>query len=294
VNLAWGTVLLILLVLPGFAFVFSFYTNSRSSRDATPKSASAELAVVVALAFAFHFIVALLLAILNALFALVLWLAHVHDSPGMFGGLILGVKGIRECEPDIAPCDPITLFLAHPWAFLTVGGYLLATILVGYFLGYWLITRIETKWMKRLRFLHGWAGDFFVAKERHLIKATALTDISHNGLIVAYTGWLDDLHLNRERNIENLVLVSASKLVFDLSKEGLTELDGTNAAVAPLARSRIDEPLLFIDGKRLRNLTFEKRALEIEPSAADVQELADAERARGLDSADGSAPTPEE
>lgn len=268
-SLAWGTVLLILLVMPGFAALFAFYTGSRSSRDATPKSASAELAIVVALAFVFHFLAVIALLLANGLYDLGTALANSHApswNDGMMHGAIDSLDDVLQQCDDKVLCNPISLVQAHPLTVVGFGVYLIAVTAAALFLALWLIRRLEGPWNVQIRFLHGWAGDFFVGDPPALITATVLTDISHKDLIVAYSGTLFDLHLNRERNIENLVLVNPQKRVFRLTEgQGLAEVK--ERPVKNLAAT------LFLEGKGLRNLALKKGEQEIHAPSSAVKRL---------------------
>lgn len=53
-SLAWATVVVVILLLPGFAFIFGFYAPNQVTREISPTTPLMQLAIVVLIAFITH------------------------------------------------------------------------------------------------------------------------------------------------------------------------------------------------------------------------------------------------
>ena len=53
-SIAWATVVIVVLLLPGFAFFWGLYSPNQVTREVSPASPLAQLAGVVIISFLFH------------------------------------------------------------------------------------------------------------------------------------------------------------------------------------------------------------------------------------------------
>lgn len=265
-NIAWSTLILVLLSIPGFLFVFAFYTHSRSSRDATPKSQLAEFAIAIGIAFALHSI-----ALLALLLAKQLW----HAVPTIFSVFALFDPTSPHCSSP-GSCHPAHILVENQWLVVCAIFYLFAMAGIGYGLGYGSIYFIERVCRLQVRFLHGWAHPFFLGKEEPRTFATAITDMRNGSAVVAYRGQIFEISLNRDRNVEVLVLKNATKTVFMIDEKSGNFSPPHDAAWRPITPPEIGltgagdlTDFLVINGNQILNLAMERQSA-FDPQSVDI------------------------
>lgn len=276
-SLASNTILLILLVIPGFATLFGFYVGSRLSgqlRDVTPKSQAGEIAMVVLLALTMHALsAALLLAGVRG--AALLGVA----APGLGLGPFFDVLG-TDCASLSSACRPTLLLAEHAPAIFGLTGYVALTTALGFILGRVVIFLIETKRIGIKRF-HSWTYDFVVGRDRPIVMVTVLTDIVQHGIHVGYRGILDQMNLDSDQNIRAVLLQGACKVFMPLhtvppttgacrpfvpvNADAMPVTGETHGLSYHLQGGEIHK--LVIPGARILNLAMEPREIETDAAA---------------------------
>lgn len=309
-NIAWGSAALLLLIMPGFAALFGFYTGSRLNgqlRDVTPKSRAGELAMVMFLSLGCH------------LLLLLIFLALGGDP----------VYGIDTLAADanhcldvglVGGCRPSAYVFSHRAGILSAFGYVIGSSVLGYISGSLFIKLIEREWLPiKVRRFHAWTYDFVIPPRlsdeetcraavtdarggcevaervrrawRYLIHGparanvllTVLTKVTYDkgAWFVGYRGYLDQMHLDGDQNIKLVLLRNAHRVFFHLKSD--TDIPPRFAAVdmlgALLTPSIVpdgpDVASLLIPADTIANIVRDVTIREFTPSPADISYLAE-------------------
>jgi hypothetical protein len=276
-SLAWATVVLVVLLVPGILFSLAVYIPEQFTRDTAPKSALGQLAGVVLVSFIVH----------GFLYG-VLWpLCHVIAALPCINLRLLFIL-MDVGKPDQTQVRELADALAdHQWAVLgylavaagfgTLGGFLTGRGIVG----------------GPLRFLaeHDWALDLPMRQEQGHTYAYVLTSISHEGRHLVYEGRVVNFGLLASGQFSYLVLAEAQR--------GYLRLDYYSATVdkkphiigsepdRTRRRGRKKASYFFIQGSDVANAVLDSfdismSSLEIQILRQLVTELTTADRADKL------------
>jgi len=234
------TVVLIVLLLPGFAFLHAVYNAGRIDRDTTTKSVLAEFAGVVLVAIALHGTV---------MAALVL---RGGAAPGTPVGDLLALAGYAALvgEPAAGRAERF----AARWPALF--GYIAVATAVLWLLGALFIKAIDRRLLP-IRLFHGWTYELLTGWRKPLVLAYVLTRIEHDGRHLMYRGFVDGLRLTRSRRIEYLVLVGTARYGLAITARGV--FTDPRHRYRPITPQIVpDNAMQFvIDGEDIANIAFE-------------------------------------
>lgn len=305
-SIAWSTVFLLVLLLPGFFFFAGLYAPERFARDLGPRNALGGLAATVLVAFLVHAASsegARLLgrpvdwaAVLEAM-----QLPSPAGGAGTQSGSVLARVAARYAEAPLA----IPLYVLLTCALGRFAGRVLGTLAVRG----WLPSLNAFPWVYRLR-----AGD-----GGRLTIAHVLSDVSNGGRHLLYRGRLRHFGLNADGTFAYVVLASAEQRLLlvdgegvDVPRPGPREPIGTNGGapasdvdppvrtgggplrrtIAPRLRDALefafgvtwrpaspqpeDGAVLMIAGSRIRDVVFQGQSIPyLEPARDDVHRLLD-------------------
>ena len=224
--LAWGTIVILVLLIPGFLFLFGFYAPERMSREAAPASPLGQLAGVVTVAFVVH-------AAAYALFAPAChWTSIVPciDLSYLFSALRL------ESDPPAAfgahMASTASMLQCYRWWIL---GYFLVTGGLGLGSG-WGIGTLVVRQFGPFRSLarHAWMYQLIGAKDGHgTIEAFVLTRTSHDGWVLMYRGFLKDFYAAADGTFRQIVLRYPKRYLMHLSGESVAPGRASALALPP-------------------------------------------------------------
>lgn len=264
-SLAWGTLSLILLVLPGFATLFGFYSHSRLSgqlRDVTPKSQAGEIAMVVFLAFCIHMSIMLAAGLAKAV---VLWLPsfipsfdlhlveHLTRSGRGFKDFLVSFGNDCLSNQINSGCMIGSMAAKNFWSIMSSGVYIILTSLIGFILGSLFIKAIEERWFGiKIKRFHSWSYDLITGPEKPAIQVDILTSIKVQGKEVEYRGTLDQMTLDAEQKITAVLLKNTTAYFADdkLAKAGLADAETANSLL--VVRDQV-----LIPGPQIVNISYD-------------------------------------
>lgn len=248
-SLAWTTVVLLVLLLPGFLFFIGLYAPERISRDVVSGSALGQLAGVVLVSFLAH--AATLLV--NLPFCQQLPIPCVNLEYVFVALQLVDVEQHSLAELHTVLTDNLV------WITLYVG----LTGGAGYGVG-WGIGRLILRGWLRSFARHGWIYDLIAAnRQGGVIHAYVLTNIRHEGRVLMYRGFLKEFYTAPDGRITYLVLKDC--LRYYLKLEDVAPLTSEEADWQVLGASYGYDTAgvgkhwsyLMIEGDDIANVVFE-------------------------------------
>ena len=303
-SLAWSTVAILVLLLPGFLFFLGLYLPENFTRETAPKTPFGQLAATVLVAFSVHGFLYALSSSLGADWLPQIRLDHLLQllqvealTDEEFAGIIRGIEQSRW------------------WIF----GYVIATSLLGLWAGYETGCLIVGGPLRRLA-EHAWVYDLRIEGgndrapglalklvgaarrvgaaiarrapdamralvERRRSKAGlrtitvtyALTDIGHDGRHVMYRGFLKAFGISKEGKPLYLVLSNAMRSYMVLkadapetATEGWKLIGSTTESAPDLPGPRLSS-YLTVSGEHITNVMFDRHAFR--QTAAGLRKL---------------------
>lgn len=275
-SLAWGSLVLLIVLLPGVLFFVGQYLPERFTRETVERSALGQLAGTLLISLVTH----------GTLYCL---------SASVCGGRIpcidlsqfLSVLLLDKAD-KVSIAAAATSIAAYRWWILAYVGGTAALGLLGGFLAGQLVVR------GRLRFLaqHHWVyrlspGDGFTV-------AYVMTRVQHEERVLMYRGFLESFHLRKDGRFSYLVLTGARRFYMSLDKQfpatsGRPEwktIGDSTRAIEATAQSDLpsdhlhDEMLFVIEGEDVSNVVLDRYAVQLPPSLSDqdFERLAEAAR----------------
>jgi hypothetical protein len=243
-TLAWTTVSLLVLLLPGFLFFIGVYVPERLSRDKVQDSALSRLAGVVLISFVTHGIAVFLIGLLNR------WLPA---TPGIHLEYVIAVVlGAFDQYPLAELARAMT---GHSgW----IVSYVLITAAAGFGMGWVVGAQIVGGKLRRFA-RHGWIYDLIQARrDGAFVYAYVLTHIKHEERLLMYRGFLKDFHVAPDGRIASLVMIECVRfyLRFDAVAPITSEMDDAPGAGDDIVAQGAEQ-WLMIDGEDIANVVFE-------------------------------------
>ncbi len=295
-SLAWATVVVVVLLLPGFAFFFGFYLPDQVTREATPISPLGQLAIVVGVAFLVH---AGWYVAING------WLCRSE---------ILGARcvALDEFIPllriDSLPAPPrqsdtpqtlsaIRGTLASTSKMVDdnavqITAYFFVVTVTGALLGLAAGMVMQLRAMRRFA-RHRWmyslnegrrhAGG---SKKAKRVRANVLTKSSDtSGAVLIYTGVVEDFFVKTDGTISQLVLRYPKKGHIRIGDAGSMEA----IAVQDIPPAELDAGLsfLFLTSSDIANVFFVAEPV-LEHTEQEMQELRRLKEARDAQNAENA------
>ena len=194
-SIAWSTVAVLALLLPGFFFFTGLYTPESFSRDLAPRNPLGTLAAVVLVSIMTH---------------------SAFSGLSVLGGLSVdwaATLSAVQLSPPAGPRSAAGAFAEHPWL-ITV--YVLSTsvsgMLCGAAVGALVVgVKLRGKIRAPLRFLaqHRWVYELDPGRARTIPYVHVLADISHDGRVIIYHGRLEGFGIGHDGAFTYLILTGA-------------------------------------------------------------------------------------
>lgn len=310
-SLAWSTILLLVLLVPGFAFAVGFSAPAGYGRDATPRNPLAALTLTVIVAVFVHAIMSLVLG----------KVAERTQTPSLrveWGKVADAVQlpsPPAGATPDIKDGDTAAERVGrelsgHGWQIaLYVVGSALAGLVLGFYAGK---PFAEGRWSHLQE--HPWASRIRTAETRNasaINYAHVLADVSHQGGQLLYRGRVMYFSLRNDGSFASIVLAATEQRMLDLTGNAprpgpRRSIGGSGGAGHPRANvggaaplggwrrrprpGRIDEAgaVMVIAGSNIKGVVFQDtyEIREIDKAAKLVSEMSKALAAGDLKGAE--------
>ncbi|MDM0025911.1 hypothetical protein [Variovorax saccharolyticus] len=263
-SLAWATVVVVVLLLPGFAFFFGFYLPEQVTREATPISPLGQLAIVVGLSFLVH---ACSYIVINSFlckseilgircvaldqFIPLLRIDSLPAAPRLGDrpetlAAIRGTLGESGRMVDENAVQITAYFVA-----VTSIGVLLG-LLAGMVMQLSSMQRFARhRWMYSLNEgrRHAWGS-----KKARRIKAKVLSKTSEAGAVLIYSGVVEDFFAKTDGTISQLVLRYPQKGHIKVGEAGGAE--NINMVDLPVDGKEVGRSFLFLTSDDIANVFF--------------------------------------
>lgn len=263
-SLAWSTVALLVLLLPGFLFFVGLYLPERISRDVIPGGTLTQLGGIVLVAFFVH---ALLYAVLMSACGTLPWLPCISFD-----------TALSTFSPDLKKgASPSVLaqnmgenrwwILAY---FLGISGF---GLVIGLGTGKLIVTG-------PFRFLakHSWIYDLVDPDDSSFTLAYVLTNVRTDNRILMYRGYLQEYCFTPDGKISYLVLMGCSRYYLKLeSKKPVTTaakdwlVVGKSSDGLMADGSEKQWSFMVIEGEDIANVVFDRHALTL--TSEELSEL---------------------
>jgi hypothetical protein len=268
--LAWSTLVVLVLLLPGFLFFAGLYRPERISHDSAPVSPIGQLAGIVGVAFALHAGAYLVInGALCRLPALDAGCVHLH---ALFAVLRL---------ENAASSDFASLRQMFDTNMLRIALYFAALSAMGYFIGVKVGHLIEAgplRTFARVPWVFELASNASGAESTYqLVQAHVLTKTSYNGKSLLYQGVVIDFRVAVDGAIKNIVLKNARSALLDISSDTPIR----RPLVLPLAQAHHATEFLVLGAADIVNVYLEK-VTPVEASAAELRQLDEELRKEGI------------
>ncbi len=277
-SIAWATVVVVVLLLPGFAFLAGLYFPEQVTREVTPISPLGQLAVVVGVAFVLH----------------LLFYFAINGSlcRSMHFGIAFPCVAFEQFVPMLRIDGPpsIPLNPAETRAMLDANvGYILlyfvtisvAAFVPGLVVGI-LIERGPLQHFARHRWMYALnEGRRHArgARNAKRIKANVLSRTAHAGKVLMYTGAVEDFFANPDGTISHLILSEPKKGLVSVWAAGRPDEVVLTAALPASTRGRRN--FLFLTSEDIANVFFEEESTVTAVTAERIERAKEAIRSRG-------------
>lgn len=207
-SIALSTVLILVLLLPGFFFVVGLYAPERFARDAAPQNPLAAFASTVCFAFLSHSLLTFLLSLSGETVPWRTVLNLLQTAPGPPQG-------------ELASANLGSLIEERPGS---VFGYVIGSWTAGFALGVAMAKALMRLGLQGFVIRHPWVHSFRAGSTGTVAFAHVLSDVSHDGRVLLYRGLLHYFGLKADGTFAYLVL-SATEQRF-LHLDGTTPITG--------------------------------------------------------------------
>lgn len=294
-NLAWGGVVLIVLLLPGFLFFVGFYLPERFTRQLAERSALGHLGGAVLVALLVHSS----LYLVNEgncttecirLDYLIEFITLSQPSPGQLDRLVpsigrhvlpiagyllfSGVSGIvlGGMTGWLVVKGPLRRLAQHTWVY----GLLIAEP------DGWSVLRERIvkayPWSARLWLVGRW---FVTTGFQEISLAYVLTRTEHNGRVLLYKGFLKAFGIRSDGTFTYLVLVQPHRLYLELEENApKTTMSDAVHQIASTAWTTEDgiTPSFYVDGSQIANVFFDRERLPNPGSTMEFRAIVEAQQ----------------
>jgi len=261
-SLAWTTLAVVVLLLPGILFFVGLFLPEKFTRDVAPGNVLGELGAAVLVAVVVHGCAVLFLNSPLNVFA-----------PRPSVAILLGALQLNgDGGPDLGE---IALSLSsHVGAILA---YILSSSLVGTGLGAttgWLIVRGPLRRLAK----HRWVYDLIDDNPGNLTLAYVLTTVQNGASVLMYRGFLKAFALAPDGRFSYLVLSECYRYLMDLSPPSPTTTPqsewreiGASSGIDQSGSSAISN-VLVVEGEDIANVVFDRvRVTDLKEDFHDLE-----------------------
>jgi hypothetical protein len=290
--IAWSTLIVLVLLIPGLVAVFGVYVSDKVSRDVVPQTLLPQLAVLITVSVFVHSVAYLLL---NKSF-------HHEAIPQIDLAVVSSVPSIGNNAASTYK-DLVKNIDTYAWWIAT---YFIVTAVAGFWLGR-LFGYLIAKGPLRALAVHSWLYDTLICAhkgDRSKVRCYVLSNVEHNGARVIYFGTVYHFQFSLEGKLSYLVLADASRGLLMLN-EGKIRTVGVEeniwslmperiASATALSEQKTRPSLLFIEGDYIANVFFTSQPWQV--SKDDLQSLEQKVQAKAKEenvAAGSSSPLPQ-
>jgi hypothetical protein len=248
-SLVWTTVVLLILLLPGFLFFVGLYSKDRMSRDVAPGSVLTQLSGVALIAFFTH----------GMLYLLLLWACHFFIwLPCISISGLAATMQLTDLDGDTLSSLDLMFQYAAAW----ILAYVLGTCALGFSMGLLVAYFVVNGHLRNVA-RHGWIYDLLAADTNGgLIHAFVLTHIREANRVLTYRGYLRDFYFSPDGRIAYLVLKTCRRYYLVLDEQSPRTSDpkdwktigATHGPDSPMQRHW---SYFMIEGEDIANVVFD-------------------------------------
>jgi hypothetical protein len=252
-SIAWATVVIVVLLLPGFAFFWGLYSPNQVTREVSPASPLAQLAGVVIISFLIH---ACAYFVINTRLCLGTGPGAVPGMPCVDFDQFAALLRIEAFTLPGTPLRPFRSMLDRYAGWILV--YFGATGAITGLLGFGAGKLIENGYLSgftRHRYL------FMLERGRkkkgaELVRAHVLSRTQNLSNVIFYDGILQDFFAKADGTISYVVLHDARTSTIEITGSG-TLHSSTSIPLDIGGESLGTKPLLVITSENIANVYFE-------------------------------------
>jgi hypothetical protein len=245
-SLAWGTISVLVLLLPGFVFFATVYVPGRFTREASPLNPIGQAATAVLVSLFVHGGLLLMLPTESCSG----WVKCLDL------GAVLALMQVAPSKPEALPELATKIIASLP----QVLAYFLAACAMGGTIGLiwgWLFVRTQLRGLAQ----HGWVSG--LVKRKHAWTFThVLSGVSVGDFVLMYRGRLEDFGLLANGRFSYIVLTEASRSYLSFKHRPISasvEDHGLGAGGFGVdGDDRLLESYLVIEGEDIQNAVFER------------------------------------
>ncbi|HEY0018915.1 MAG TPA: hypothetical protein VGC13_21625 [Longimicrobium sp.] len=245
-SLAWGTISVLVLLLPGFVFFATVYLPGRFSREASPLNPIGQAATAVLVSLFVHGILLLLLP--------------KRSCSGLIGcadlGAVLALLQVTPSRPEALPdlgeqiTDSLPQILAYFFTACALGGG------IGWVWG-WIFVRTRLRGLAQ----HGWVAGLAKGKQAwtfvHVVSGVSVGDF-----VLLYRGRLEDFGLLANGRFSYIVLTEASRSYMHFRhaprSASVRDHELGVGGFGMDGDDRLLDSYLVIEGEDIQNAVFER------------------------------------
>lgn len=230
-SVAWTTILIIVLLLPGVGFFAGYWSQERYSREIVKSAAIGEVGMAVFMALVLHL----------AGMSVVQWLGV--DLPGFFQPL--------SSYDQVSHGELLRRFFDWLWP---ASYYALAITAAGFLFGRLIAYMVMFGWLRSLA-SHGWAYDLIKEKSSGIVTTYVMTNLVENNRVLMYAGHLEDFYLGPDGCFAYVVLKNCSRYFMNIDGG-----EPTTTQQMPLFRNTDGERRwehLVLSGANISNVLFD-------------------------------------
>lgn len=286
-SIAWATVVLVVLLTPGFCFVWGFYAPHQVTRESVPASPLGQLAGAVVLSFFAHGLAHLLV---NS--------ALVCRAPGGLLGLAVpcidfdqfaALLRIDGLQPAGRPLPALSAMVDASAGWIVLYFSVVAALFFG--LGFGAGKLVEAGVLPITR--HRWLSMLEQGRRQRntarLVRAHVLSRTAHGDAVLIYDGIVQDFFSRADGTITYVALRGARSGALEINKEA-PRRTGQATSLDPLGSADASTALLVLTSEDIANIYFEQLST-VTVDAAEEQAL-DEKIARLEHAGDARRPSP--
>jgi hypothetical protein len=264
-SIAWSSLVLLVLLLPGVLFFIGIYLPEKFTRQADVRSPLGQLAGVLFVAFVVHGVAYGILSV------------NCGDAmPCMRFDLLVDTMNLDAKLPSATRAVSGMLVTFRWWIFLYVIGTCASGVVLGYGYGL-LVASGKIRGLSR----HPWVYDLSIDG---LTYAYILTHLKHDERVLMYKGFLRAFGLQQDGKFSYVVLSDVTRMYMRLSPSG-SETSGAEdqriignsspgqviLPTAPAQPRKRRHSLFVVEGEDVANVVFD--VLETAVAAVPTNEL---------------------
>lgn len=205
-SLAWSSLALLVLLLPGFAALIGLYAPERFARDVTPRNPLAALSAIVLAALVSHLFLSAAVRLHPG--------PWVVDWPAIVDAVQMAPRGAWETT---SAAERAGLRIEQQFAWITA--YVGASCLAGFFIGRALGAAVLRGWFHSIAVQHSWVYPLQPGIGGVMTYSHVLTNIGHSDKVMLYRGRLKHFALAANGTFDYVVLAATGQRLLRLDED---------------------------------------------------------------------------